>query len=38
MDVSEWISDTASDVWDATTDFFEDVGSAVGGFFSGLFA
>lgn len=30
-------SDTASDVWDAKTDFFEDVDGAAGGFFLGLF-
>lgn len=32
-DAGEWIGETASNAWDATTNFIEDTGKAVGGFF-----
>ena len=33
VDAGEWIGETASNAWDATTNFIEDTGKAVGGFF-----
>ena len=29
VDAGEWIADTATDVWNATTDFVEDVGESI---------
>lgn len=34
----DWVANTASDAWEATTGFFENTGNAVGNFFSELFS